>query len=171
MCVCAKCLALQTEPTRSINQDTDSANKDLFSKTHAVGASEKADFPKGASIKLSHSKITIHSEHMRHLNGAAAGITQNRLDAVCSPPAIRKCRRRRTAPAPLLLRAPTQRRAVPPVSSHLPVHAVRRGLQIKRPPFRSAAPAASSLAHGQPIAACVYRREGGWVEGRRGEGG
>ncbi len=39
-----------------------------------------------------------------------------------------------------------QRRAVPPVSSHLLVHAVRRGLQIKRPPFRSAAPAASSLA-------------------------
>ena len=40
----------------SNKSEANSANKDLFSKTHAVELVEekKEDFPKGASIKLSH---------------------------------------------------------------------------------------------------------------------
>lgn len=57
----SKYLAWEDRVYMSNKSDTDSANKDLFSKTHAVGRVEKkkADFPKGASIKLSHHRCHI----------------------------------------------------------------------------------------------------------------
>lgn len=61
-----------------------------------------------------------------------------------------------------------QRRAVPPVSSHLLVHAARRGLQIKHPPFRSAAPAASPLAQSRSQSYLVFtvKKGGGCARAR-----